>query len=107
MRALYITALLALTSCQAIDPMPSTLAGPVPPRSNCAPRPALITGLIDGYGERQVARGLTLDGALLEVHAGDAGSFTVLLSGPSGFSCLIAAGEAWQLVPPPPTGDPT
>lgn len=107
MRALFVMALLALTACQATDPVPPTLAARVPQLSNCAPRAALVTGLIEGYGERQIARGLTLGGALFEVHAGDAGSFTVLLSDPSGVSCLIVVGEAWQLVPPPPPGDPT
>ncbi len=107
MRALFVTALLALTSCQVTDPEPPSLAASVPRLSNCAPRAALVNGLIEGYGERQVARGLTLGGALFEVHAGDAGSFTVLLSGPSGVSCLIVVGEAWQLVPVPPPGDPT
>lgn len=107
MRALFVTALLALTACQATDPVPPTLTAPVPQLSNCAPRAALVTGLIEGYGERQVARGLTLGGALLEIHAGASGSFTVLLSDPSGVSCLIAVGEAWQYVFPAPPGDPT
>ncbi len=107
MRALWITALLALTACQVTEPVPPSLAAPAPPQTSCAQRTALVSGLIEGYGERQVARGLTLGGALFEVHAGDAGSFTVLLSDPSGVSCLIAVGEAWQLVLPPLPGDPT
>ena len=51
------------------------------------------------YEERTAAYGLTADGRLVEVFSSPNGSWTILLSDPSGLSCIMSYGESWQPVP--------
>ncbi|TCM88025.1 hypothetical protein [Rhodovulum steppense] len=63
----------------------------------CAPREALIALLADRYGESRQALGLAANNAVVEIFANpETGSWTITGTLPSGVSCLIASGEAWQ-----------
>ena len=75
----------------------------------CYDRQAILDRMLERYGEVPVAGGPTNSGALLEVlkspDTGDKPStWTVILHMPNGRSCLVAAGEGWREVPPPPGG---
>ena len=64
----------------------------------CAPRDEVVRQLGAQFSETPVSRGLTGDGMLLEVFASPQGTWTAVLSEPTGVSCLVRGGEAWQSV---------
>ncbi len=66
----------------------------------CTDRTAAIRHLEGKFSEAPVAVGLTNTGAVLEVLTSDEGrSWTMLVTMPDGNSCLVAAGEAWKIIP--------
>ncbi len=73
-------------------------------QSLCGDRGALLRHLERNFGERPVAMGVAADGgAVLELVMTPSGSsWTVLMTLPSGLSCVVATGEHWQAVAPPP-----
>ena len=88
MRTLLV-AILALTATPAL------------PQPTCAPREAVTHMLETNHGERQQWRGLDANGMMVEVFANpETGTWTILVSGPEGASCLVAhgsdAGANWQ-----------
>lgn len=64
----------------------------------CAPRDEVVKQLGAQFSETPVSRGLTGDGMLLEVFASPQGTWTAVLSEPTGVSCLVSGGEAWQSI---------
>ncbi len=69
-------------------------------QANCGPRPKLLGYLSDKFSERPIALGLTSDGNVLEVAASGDGSWTILVTLPTGMTCAVAAGEKWAKVTP-------
>ena len=69
----------------------------------CFPREAVLAHLMDRYQEEPIGAGtVNNDGTRLEILRADDGStWTVIISHPNGFSCLIASGEDWRPAPPP------
>ncbi len=65
----------------------------------CGDRSEFVFKLQNGYAEKPVSLGLTLNGSMIEVFASDNGTFSVLVTKPGGTSCMVAAGENWQNVP--------
>lgn len=66
-------------------------------QTGCAVRDAIVARLAESYG--QVRTDGAAAGALsfYEVFASEAtGTWTVLLSGVNGISCIMAAGDGWQ-----------
>ena len=70
----------------------------------CGERGAFIEKLERAYAEFPVAMGLTAKGALIEVFASAAGSWTFLITPPSGPSCVAATGVGWETLPTINTG---
>lgn len=66
----------------------------------CGPRKTVIEQLGREYSEVPVNRGITSEGALIELLASPSGSWTMLITTPSGRSCLAAAGESWEMLDP-------
>ena len=64
--------------------------------ATCATRTELVRALGDKFGEARQAIALTTHGSLIEVFVSERGTWTILVSSPSGRSCVVAAGEAWQ-----------
>lgn len=63
----------------------------------CAPRADVLAQLADRYDETPVGIGLASNGGLLELlSSGSGATWTLILTMPSGQSCMIAAGEDWQ-----------
>ena len=65
----------------------------------CAPRDVVLETLKKKYGERPVALGVTLSGALVEVLASEAGKWTIIVTAPGGPTCMVASGEGWRQIP--------
>lgn len=66
----------------------------------CGPRKTVVEQLGREYAEVPVNRGITSEGALIELLASPSGSWTLLISLPNGKSCLAAAGESWEQLDP-------
>ena len=64
----------------------------------CTVRAHVVEALRGAYGEFLVGRGLSSDGRLIELYAAQTGTFTLIATSPTGTSCLVATGEAWELV---------
>ncbi|MEQ9642089.1 MAG: hypothetical protein RIM84_18845 [Alphaproteobacteria bacterium] len=72
----------------------------------CAPTAEIAQQLENKFEEQAVGRGLTPGGdAMFELFVSNSGSWTVLISDPSGRSCVFAVGDNWHGTPLP-SGDP-
>lgn len=74
----------------------------------CAPRAVVIAHLAERYGETRQSVGMDARGAMVETFASArTGSWSILATGPSGTSCLMASGEAFENLaePPAPPGE--
>ncbi|MEO0387640.1 MAG: hypothetical protein AAF281_08935 [Pseudomonadota bacterium] len=78
-------------------------------QGSCGDRDAIIERLGDRYGEARTARGLSSNNGMVEVYASEeTGTWTILITLPTGKTCLIAAGDFWEAAPGPITaGKPT
>jgi len=72
-------------------------AGKIQDSAICAPRAHLLDQPSSRVRKVPVAFGLSNSGSLIEVLTSDNGStWTIMVSQPSGSSCLVAAGEGWD-----------
>ena len=77
-------------------------------QTNCAPRSVVVERLLTGYGEQPRTIALGANNTIVEQFANEeTGSWTIIVTNTAGITCLVAAGEAWQLIDPEPTGEPT
>lgn len=96
-----------LSACLAVTALAVTAATPAEAgRTVCKDRDEIIKVLGKKFGETQHSFGLQNDMRVLELYASANGTWTAILTMPSGRSCVIAAGEAWTTVPPLPVGEP-
>jgi hypothetical protein len=91
------------------------LAG-APPILAQAPPPAAVTPachshadltamLNQKYAEQPSALGVQSNGHLVEVFVSNDGtSWTIVVTRPDGWSCIVAVGEHWEALPNPVTG---
>ena len=67
--------------------------------TNCGERQAIVDQLTNKYGESRQNVGLNANNSLVEIFASAAtGTWTILVTMPTGMSCLVAAGQSWQVV---------
>jgi hypothetical protein len=62
----------------------------------CGPHKELGKYLADHNSERHRGWGLIHDGRLLEIFISEKGTWTVLVSLPTGMSCIVFEGTDWQ-----------
>ncbi len=68
----------------------------------CGARDPIIERLHTKYGETRQSMGLNHNNGIVEVYASsETGTWTIILTMPTGQSCLIAAGENWDMQPEP------
>ena len=79
-------------------------ADPVAAQQVCGERATLMTHLEQKFSEQPIAMGLTAKGAVLEVLTSPSGSWTFLVTEPSGRTCMVASGENWESLPIRPAG---
>jgi len=66
-------------------------------QSACMPRDALLEKLSRKYRETPIAAGLASNGQVVELMSSPGGlTWTLVVTTPSGISCLIASGQAWN-----------
>lgn len=69
---------------------------PASPGPMCGPHAAMVERLTKQFQESRKAAGLSQQAELIEVYAGNTGSWTIMVTSPAGLSCIVVAGEAWQ-----------
>lgn len=74
----------------AVVPAHSAIATP------CAPRDVMIGELATSLQQNHRAIGLTQAGMLAELFVSADGRWTLIVSSPQGFSCVIATGHDWN-----------
>ena len=79
-------------------------ADPASAEQVCGERTKLMTHLGENYAEAPVAMGLTSAGAVIEVLTSTTGSWTFLVTYPTGQTCMVASGEGWETLPIKPVG---
>lgn len=65
----------------------------------CGERIKMMTQLGEKFAESPVAMGLTSAGAVIEVLTSPSGSWTFLVTYPTGQTCMVASGENWEALP--------
>jgi hypothetical protein len=88
------TVLAAVPAAVFILPLSSA---PAEAQQLCSQRGKVIGQFAKVYQENPVAGGLTRDGRLIEVlSTGDGSTWTIVISKPSGETCVMMAGEGWR-----------
>lgn len=65
----------------------------------CDKRPDVVAHLKKEYKESPRSMGLASNGSVIEVFVSPKGSFTIIITQPTGISCLVAGGENWEDLP--------
>ena len=65
----------------------------------CGEHAKLVDMLGVTYAEKSVAMGLTSTGAVIEVLTSPTGTWSILLTYPTGLTCMVATGEKWEALP--------
>ena len=64
---------------------------------SCGQREQIVAKLSSGYKETILGQGLTATGTLIEVIVNkETGTWTVIMSWPTGRSCVLSTGENWE-----------
>ncbi len=71
----------------------------------CGEHAKFVDMLGMSYAEKAVAMGLTSGGAVIEVLTSPTGSWSILLTYPTGLTCMVAAGDKWEALPIPMAGE--
>ena len=72
------------------------------PKLNCAQRAKVVEYLGARHSETLSAVGFINRSAVFELYSSKNGSWTVLVTGVSGLSCVVFAGESWEAIPQRP-----
>lgn len=68
-------------------------------QSPCTKRPEVVGHLAKQYSEAPVAIGLSSNGGVVEVLSSKKNqSWTMIITMPDGNTCLMAAGENWEMI---------
>ncbi len=66
---------------------------------NCAEHSSVVEQLEQKYGETRQSIGLAANNQVVEVFAStETGSWTIIVTRPSGIACMVAAGQAFEVV---------
>jgi len=84
---------------RALLPAPSAAQSAPPAAAQCAPHESVVAQLADRFGESRQAMGLAPNNALVELFANpETGTWTITGTLPSGVTCMIASGDAYEPV---------
>ncbi|MES0826263.1 hypothetical protein [Ruegeria sp. SCP11] len=65
----------------------------------CSPREDILKRLVETYGETRRGIGIARQGAVMEIYASDqTGSWTITVTLPDGITCLVASGQAYEVM---------
>ena len=72
-------------------------ATPSPATSLCANRAEMVKSLSDKFRENPTAVGMINGDAVVEIFVSKNGTWTILATGTDGKSCVLSAGEGWEI----------
>jgi hypothetical protein len=76
-----------------------------PNENTCTDRSSALSHLSKAYEEQPVAMGLASSGGVVEVLTNEKGtSWSIIVTMPTGVTCLVAAGEGWEALQPMVSG---
>jgi hypothetical protein len=75
----------------------SITATPSPAMNFCADRAEMVKSLADKFKENPTAIGQINGDAVVEVFVSSNGTWTILATGTDGKSCVLSAGEGWEI----------
>jgi hypothetical protein len=94
-----LAGVLGLAPAAMAQPPPEAIRAPA-----CHSHADLAEMLNQKYTERPNAQGVQANGHLVEVFAANDGtSWTIVVTRPDGWSCIVAVGENWETLPNPIT----
>ena len=97
---------LALPALLATIAVPAAAQDRSMPPSTCGERENVAGYLREEFREVPVSLGLQADGRMLQVFASEAtGTWTMVSTTANGTSCIVAVGEAWQILPTGPLAE--
>lgn len=85
---------LAALAAPLLLPPPAAAAQTV-----CGERARIIERLETRYGERRTGAGLASNGVVEVFSSDETGTWTIIVTLPTGRACLVAAGESWEMGP--------
>ena len=72
-----------------------------PSQNSCTDRSSALSHLSKNYQEEPVAMGLASSGGIVEVLTDEKGlSWSIIVTMPTGVTCLVASGEGWEALQP-------
>ena len=71
-------------------------ASSAPAQNQCGVRQELVQQLDAQFGEKPAATGQVDQQSMVEIFVSDQGTWTILVTGTDGGSCIIATGEGWD-----------
>ncbi len=92
--------LILRTCCTALTLACLVLAKPAAAAPLCEKRDAVLKLLAHDFAEVPSAIGLVASGGVIELLTSTAGSWTLILTLPTGVSCVVATGDNWASKPP-------
>jgi hypothetical protein len=98
MRRLGALALSTLVGGVAFGSATGSVAGPANAVRICGERDVLLEQFAMQHRERPQALGLGADGGVIEVLVGPDGGWTMLVTYPERPTCVVAMGEAWEML---------
>jgi hypothetical protein len=75
-------------------------ANPAQAQFPCGDRADFIKTLADKYKETSKALGIANQTNLVEIFTSAKGTWTIMVTQPTGKACIIAAGSSWEDLPP-------
>ena len=74
-------------------------------QTNCTDRSSALSHLSKTYQAQPVAMGLASSGSVVEVLTNEKGaSWSIIVTMPTGVTCLVASGEGWEALRPVASG---
>ena len=86
--------------CACVSILALGASSPTQAQALCGKRVDFIKALNDKYQESGKALGISGQVNLIEIFASKAGTWTILVTTPEGKTCIIAAGNSWEDLPP-------
>ena len=75
------------------------VAAPAAAQPVCGERGEFVERLKSRFGEAPVAMGLLQNGGVVEIFTSPEGTWTILVTGTNGVTCVPASGHSWKALP--------
>jgi hypothetical protein len=76
-----------------------SFSAPAVALERCGDRQPIVDVLAKKYDEHRRAIGIMGQAGLVEFYVSKSGTWTVIVSSPSGRTCIVAAGHSWDDIP--------